>query len=439
MQKKLIAVAVGSALAAIGAAPALAQNATVSVYGTLYGEYSSINNGAKSAAVGDNYQRYDHFQNPGSEIGFRGEEKLGGGLSAWFQCNSSIDYRGSTNASSSNAQAGSTWCTRNSALGMKGGFGNVFYGNWQTPFTRINLASNIGANDTGVFGNAHIMTGTSSTFGISAPGQTNNVAGGTTTVAAGGAAQTVALVPTTAAINTVSPSAYRRRQNNLFTYETPNFSGFSAMGAVTTRNNASAATQAQLKTRLWSLGAQYNNGPLFIGTSYEKHKDFYNLNTAAAPIGGDDRAWTVGATYTFSNNLKLGGQYNNIRANATVPVTVAGVTTGGQTRVSTWHVGIDWMISGPHGVRAAYSRAGDVQGLAGTAMNTRPLAGPNTGVNMWQIRYVHVLSKRTELTLGYSRTDQKAAATGYETGGASTTQFAGQDSSAVAFSMRHNF
>src|SRR5436190_2695435 len=158
MQKKLIAVAVGSALTAIGAAPALAQNATVNVFGTLYAEYASINNGAKSAT--EPYQRYDHFQNPGSEIGFRGEEKLGGGMSAWFQCTSSMDYRGSGNSSSTTSPAGSTLCTRNSALGMKGGFGNIFFGNWQTPFTRVNLQSNTGANDTGVFGNAHIMTGT---------------------------------------------------------------------------------------------------------------------------------------------------------------------------------------------------------------------------------------------------------------------------------------
>ena len=47
MQNKLITLAVSSALAAIGAAPVLAQNATVNVYGTLYGEISSINNGNK--------------------------------------------------------------------------------------------------------------------------------------------------------------------------------------------------------------------------------------------------------------------------------------------------------------------------------------------------------------------------------------------------------
>ena len=75
MQKSLIAVAVGGALAVIGAAPALAQNATVNVYGTFYGQYGSISNG-RAPVTGDQFKRYDHFQNPGSEIGFRGEDRV---------------------------------------------------------------------------------------------------------------------------------------------------------------------------------------------------------------------------------------------------------------------------------------------------------------------------------------------------------------------------
>ncbi len=434
MNKKLIAVAVGGALTAFGAAPALAQNATVNVYGTFYGEYDFISNGAKSGSQADSYKRYDHFQNPGSEIGFRGEEKLGGGMSAWFQCNTSIDYRGSSNASSTNSQAGSTWCTRNSALGLKGAFGNAFYGNWLTPWTRINNAGNVGSNDTGMWGNAHIIAGTSSTFGISSPQQ---------------------------AINTVSAAVYRRRQNNLFTYETPNFAGFTAMGAITTRNFASSATAQQFRTRLWSVGAQYDNGPLFVGAAFEKHDDFYDRGTSlAVPITGilpgDDQGWTIGSAYTFSNNLKLGGHYNSYKSQASFINTATGL--GGDTKLSTWHIGIDWMISGPHGVRIAYSRANNVKGLytvannpagslaaannptgiVGTPMNARPDAGPATAADMMQIRYVFQASKRTEFTIGASRTNNRANAT-YETGGANSTQFKGADSHAFGMGMRHSF
>jgi predicted porin len=429
MNKKLIAVAVGGALTAFGAAPALAQNATVNVYGTFYGEMDFISNGAKSGSQADSYKRYDHFQNPGSEIGFRGEEKLGGGMSAWFQCNTSLDYRGTGNQTSTNSQGGSQWCTRNSALGLKGAFGNIFYGNWLTPWTRINNAGNVGSNDTGLWGNAHIISGTSSTFGIASPQQ---------------------------AINTVSPAVYRRRQNNLLTYETPNFSGVTVMGALTTRNHASSATALQFKTRLWSVGVQYDNGPLFVGAAYEKHDDFYDRGpTLATPLAagiipGDDQGWTVASAFTFSNNLKLGGSYQQFKSQSSFINTTTGL--GGDTKIATWHIGLDWMISGPHGVRLAYSRANNVKGLytaaaatannptgiTGTPMNARPEAGPATAADMMQIRYVFQASKRTEFTVGASRTNNRANAI-YETGGSNSTQFKGADSHGFGMSVRHSF
>ena len=147
-----------------------------------------------------------------------------------------------------------------------------------------------------------------------------------------------------------NPGGYRRRQNNLTTYETPNLAGFSGMVSVTSRNHDSAATQTQIKARLWSFGAQYSNGPLFIGAAYEKHASFYAVALPAPnpAIGGDDKAWTIAASYKFANNLQLGMSYQQFKSNASLPVVGA---TGGETKVNTWHIGMDWMISGPHGVR----------------------------------------------------------------------------------------
>src|SRR5918997_613510 len=99
MQKKLMAVAVAGVLGA--PVVALAPTSTVQVYGTLYVEYSRIDQGGPR-------QNVDILQTPGSNIGFKGEEKLGGGLSAWFQCESTADVRG---------QDQDGWCSRNSALG----------------------------------------------------------------------------------------------------------------------------------------------------------------------------------------------------------------------------------------------------------------------------------------------------------------------------------
>ena len=115
--------------------------------------------------------------------------------------------------------------------------------------------------------------------------------------------------------------------------------------------------------------------------------------------------------------------------------------------MNAWHVGIDWMISGPHGMRAAYSSVGNVSGTAG-GVATRPGAlnvqapgfAPSTGstgAKLYQIRYVHALSKRTEFTVGYSKIDNARFAA-YQLGGLGANG-AGQDQSAVAVALDHRF
>ncbi|MGE4112438.1 MAG: porin, partial [Burkholderiales bacterium] len=90
MQKKAIAVAVAGALAV--PAVAMAQS-TVQVYGNLYIEHSFNSQGRNAAGTVDPANA-DVLQTGGSAIGFKGTEKLGGGMSAWFQCESTADPRG---------------------------------------------------------------------------------------------------------------------------------------------------------------------------------------------------------------------------------------------------------------------------------------------------------------------------------------------------------
>ena len=386
MQKKLLAVAVAGALAA--PAFALAQNATVNVYGRLYAEYSKVNQGNNAAGLG--LVDVDFLQNPGSSIGFRGEEKLGGGMSAWFQCESTMDFRG---------QSSEGLCSRNSALGLKGGFGNFFMGNWDTPWKRVQTY--VGGNETGVFGTAQLLYGQSTTTASGAAGGGN----------------------------------FMRRQRNSINYDTPVFGGFQGMFAFTTLNTqtATASSATASKPRIWSMAAKYDNGPLNVNLSYERHNDI----VAGAPRG-DDRGWALGGSYRFGNGLRLGGLYTrqNIERG-----TAAAPTEG---NVKAWHVGIDWRISGPHGMKAAYTRVNDVGGFGFAGIGTgapvyRPAfaAAGGTGASMYQIRYTHALSKRTEFSAGYSKLDNKANAA-YQLYGLSANA-AGQDQSAFALALDHRF
>ena len=399
MQKKLMAVAVAGVLGA--PAVALAQTSTVQIFGTVYVEYAYIDQGAVGPA--GPRQNVDMLQTPGSEVGFKGEEKLGGGLSAWFQCVSTADPRG---------QSQDGWCSRNSALGLKGGFGNVFIGNWDTPFKRTLSAASVGGNDTGVWGTANLMSaGSTTVFGITAADR----------------------------------GLFKRRQNNMIMYDSPSFAGFQVMAGITALNHVTALTTgaSNRKSRVASLGAQYSAGPIYVSAGYERHLQ------AAGGVTGipgttttsdlDDDGWHVGAAYTWGP-VRVGGVYTRQRFEHLVP------TVGARTRVNAWQVGVDWRIVGPHGLRAAYTKAGDVKGPAGapaiasTQGQARPAPGGNTGADMWQVRYVYTFSKRTEFNFGYVKLENEAAAHYDIFGVAPTTAAApGNKQDAWALSVRHRF
>jgi predicted porin len=401
MQKKLMAVAMASAFGA--PALALAQTSTVQIFGTVYTEYSfGVEQGrARTPGAGD-LSTADFLQTPGSEIGFKGEEKLGGGLSAWFQCASTADPRG---------QSQNGWCSRNSALGLKGGFGNVFVGNWDTPFKRVASPTTVGGNDTGIWGTAFLLMGNSTTTAV-------------------GAGRTI----------------WKRRQNNLISYDSPSFAGFQVMGAFTTSQPSTATLDnaPNNKPRLWSLGAQYSAGPLYVGLGYEQHRDY--AGAVGFPSSAHDAAWVAGAAYTWGP-VRFGGQYTQQKWE----------TNFGDVKAKAWHVGVDWSIVGPHGLRAGFTQArdmsGPVGGLASTVVGVpggsllfgsasgsayRPTPGGDTGAKLWQIRYVYSFSKRTEFNAGYVHLDNDSNAA-YNLGGLDSAHANGENQHAFAISVRHTF
>lgn len=407
MQKKLIAAAVAGALGL--PVVALAQNATVNVYGKLYMEYGAVKQGSNAAGT-INRVDSDNIQTGGSAIGFRGEEKLGGGLSAWFQCESTMDPRGI-------GQNG--FCSRDSALGLKGAFGNVFMGQWGTPFKRARIYT--GSGDTGHYGTSGLLTGHSTTT-----------------------------------LDEAAPQLFARRQSDLITYDSPNFSGVTISAAYSTTNNSTSRPElsANPKPRVWGMSVGYANGPLKLNAAYEKHKDLLGAGASAgAPVPvialggfvGSEYGWLLSGEYTFSNNLKLGGMWTRQTWDTTG---VVGAPAGfiGEAHVSAWQLGIDWMISGPHGIRAAYTSASNVNGngLAVTG-GLRPAAGPSTGAKMAQIRYVHKLSKRTEVTFGYNQVNNDTFAAyningnGGNGGNSAGTNGYGGKHNVFAVAMEHNF
>jgi len=392
MQKKLMAVAVAGAL--VAPALAFAQASTVQIYGKAVIEYGYVDQG-------DGKNKTDMLQTPGgSAIGVRGEEKLGGGLSAWFQCESSADIRGEN-------QDG--FCSRNSALGFKGGFGNAYIGKWDTPFKKAaSVGDGAGSEDTGLLGTAFLLFGTST--GTS-----------TSTASLTGAG--------------LGRHIWKRRQQNSVNYESPKFGGFSVAAAYSTGNSETGtlSTTVASKPRVLSFNAMYAGGPVKVGLGYEQHKQFAALGTTEL----DDRAYVISGTYKLGK-ASIGGAFTEQKYEQ---------GAGNELKKKAWTVGVDYALSGPHSIGASYTEADDTKGsgaapasIAGSGGTAVYNALGNTGAKLFQIYYGHAFSKRTTAKLAYVRLDNDSNAS-YTLGGVKASAVAtdNKDQNAFVLLVKHTF
>lgn len=387
MKKKLMVVAVAGAL--VAPALALAQSSTVSIYGNIRMDYNFVDQGAGREKV-DGFSRYDSF------VGLRGEEKLGGGMSAWFQCENVFDPTGEPGAIG-DPQG---FCERNSGFGLKGAFGNVFMGGWDTPFKLAHGSWFRPFSTVGAFGiSSQLFNGIS--------GNINNTG-----------------------------TSFSRRQANTINYHSPSFGGLTLMGAFssTDESTATVTPAATGKPRLLSFGARYRSGAIELGAGYEQHKN-YNpagaaLGTGAAQYsGGTDDAWQIAGAYTIGN-VKLGAIY--VRSEYETSNTTTLVNKG-------WGVYGDWKIAGPHSLRLGYTEADDTSGnFVGNLGSYRGNAGAGgTGSKLLGLQYAHALSKRTELNLGYAKLSNEANARHVMQ--SLPVRNPGQDQSSITMGVRHRF
>lgn len=159
MQGKLIALAIAGL-----SGTAFAQS-SVTISGQLRVGLESVSAGGATVA-GANMTSRTRVTDNGSNIRFAGEENLGNGLFAWWQVESAIgtsDNVGTTGAAGSGATTTSTTTgalttgvtgigTRNTAVGIKGSWGNLFMGKWDAHYNSGNLVDTVNGAD--AFGSA---------------------------------------------------------------------------------------------------------------------------------------------------------------------------------------------------------------------------------------------------------------------------------------------
>jgi len=388
MNKKLMALAVAGAIAA--PTVAMAQSANIQMGGSLtvlYYMHDPKNPGGPG-------KKGDILEPSEPEMYIRGEEKLGGGLSTWFQCTSSFDIVNGT---------GDGLCTRNSALGFKGGFGNFFFGNWDTPQKLVYNQAR------GAFSG------------------TNALYGGTATLLYGSSSSGVG--------NLGNPARFYRRQSSSLNWHSPSWGGFDVKGMMSSGTEHTGLGLSPLNPRLFSFSGAYTGGPFYFGASYELHQD-YNpggvATTAAATgySGGDDTNISLVGVWTIANAFRLSGVYSQSEYE---------VTNSTSMDVKGFAVYLDWKVSGPHSVRFQYGMVDSPEGNATVALpgtSYRPTSALDRGAAVAGMHYEYAFSKRTAGLISVNQMDNDPGANFSQ--GKSTATLGGKQQS-VGIALKHRF
>ena len=380
MQKKIIALAIA------GLSGAAFAQSNVTIYGQMNASYDNVSTNAPGQDT------LNRVSSNSSRLGFKGEEKLGSGISAVFQIENAINL---------DAGATTTLATRNTFIGLKGGFGTALAGNHDTPYK--------------------LSTGSLDPFADTIADANNIISSSNGT------------------------NVRDLRLGNVLAYISPTWSGFHAAIATSMLNESGNAALSNPKA--WSMTGIYSNGPLFLSLAWEKQKtaevlagNLYCMAQATGvitvkaacaatdtQIGGataaadayDTKGVKLGAGYTLGST-KFGLVYERLTASRT-----ANAGTRNAYVLNVAHT------MGANVIKAAYGKAND--GKDGTT---------ETGAKNISIGLDHNLSKRTAVYALYTKTDNEAGATyniGGNGAGGAYTPAAGKDPRAISLGMKHSF
>jgi predicted porin len=439
------------AVAGALAAPciALAQS-SVEVYGTInmalgYFKYSESTAGLPSVSKWDVAQGASNY-------GLRGRESIGGGLTAWFQLEENAPMERSNNIAITPA-------SRNSAVGIQGGFGNIFLGQWTTPWADLDALWSIGT--VGFWGPVTSIIGRRETTGTAPNANCINTPGRTGAPAFPAAyTQPQGTCDAVEANGGVGHTFWRRTSQSVF-YQSPVFSGFALkLGVQTNEGKATVATAPNgAVANPWLVSSSVEwagfGGRARVGVAYDKHHDFTSVgnsdNGYAVKGGWNFGVVDVGLAYE-AMTYKCGGigttvgSFNSPTASFNGAAAAAGATSGGnclagENDVKAKQYGIALAVPvGQGAIRASYAKAKDLQSDVSSAT-----LRDKTGAKMYVVGYDHRFSKRTTVGVGYAKIDNDANAQFTWTGapptqgGVSNTPSTGSDPSTFYVSITHRF
>ena len=388
MNKKIIALAVAVAFSA----PAVADTANVTVYGTAHLSLDSNGGNTGSDLVGT--KNGLNLTTGASNLGFKGTEELGGGLKAVYQYETEVNTQGST---------GLFATQRDTYVGVAGGFGTVIAG-------RLPLANQ--------------YVGDANFFGSKVGDNGNFTAGG---------------------FGGLNLLAVPSRVNRAVAYVSPSLGGATVTAAFvpnTAQSIVSTTPQANLgKASSFTLRAAYDNNGFFGAVNY-LNLGVAGIGLTATPTAGVPGAAGIAQDGAKLNILSLAGGYDfgvaKIRAQVvkTKANQQAGFSAGvnGKVAQNVYTIGGQFNLGETDSIKLELTNARDVQFGSATQKTTHG--------TLFAIGYDHNLSKRTILYGAYAKAfnglNARFSATNYAHGGVGEPGL-GKDPSAFSVGVIHKF
>lgn len=385
MKKKLIALAVASALCGPGLSFADSENVVI------YGKANlSIDHVTASGAAGASTNQ---VSSNASHFGIKGSEELGDGWTATWQVEQLVNY--------DNAGNGTTLATRNTFINMLNSeYGVFILGRHDTPYKLASRTMDV-FFDT-IADNRSLMGGASL-----------NLANLTGSSAA---------------------ASFDGRQGDVIAYIAPTIGDLMLTGAYVA--GAETATGGQVKGDAWSFAGLYTSGPVNVNFGYEVH----NLGSAgsgtlgvpvalAAVANRSEKAYKLAGSYAF-DNFTVYGVYERTQDDfGTVLSPATGSDFFGH---NTYYLAGKYRIDSKNVIKAAYTHAGSIASATGT------------GAKQWSLGWDRSITRRTSIYALYTRLTNNSGSSfnlgspDSSTGGISAAGLGGR-MSALSVGLSHKF
>jgi len=379
MNKKLLAVAIAGAFAA---PVAMADTSNVVIYGVINMSVDSVDGGSGDTTPASS-ERRTRISSNNSNLGFKGTEDLGNGLSAIWQFESALAFDVQARNDQTNGDGTGGVGSRNTFAGFSSKtMGALTFGNQESP-----MKTSIAPLD--MFGN------------------------------------------TIADYRTLVGTQVRMASSAL--YVTPNLSGFSAKLGYSARNETgNDSTPGSVSDpSYWAGNVTYSNGPIFAALAYEEEK-----TVTSTVLSTKQKTMRAGFGYNFGA-AKVGLGYNTTKLTSNV----AGAST--DAKVNSWLLSGAYTM-GKTTLKAQYVKAGDTSGSATSATASSQGAKQWTlGADYAMSKRTNLYALYTQLS-NDSNSSRALGNNGTVLGGNTgiatvTAASAGQDPKAISVGFVHKF